>query len=224
MTTLSYPNHPAGSDIKSIENILANFDAVVTWANGNVDANNMNASAAQSAGMNQSTQVVKGSAIIPASQGTASTVFTKLATPDQVTGVTVPTGGLIAVWFRAIWATSVSAAGLAAICVNDVPIQWDTGGAAPSAGAACALSPSFVNIANVVSSFVGGLNTVNSNTSYLGDVTTGQALADANNLGGPCYIFGLTAGVYTVSVQWRCSSGSLSASNRRLYVKAYSFV
>lgn len=41
MTILSYPNHPAGSDIKSIENILANFDAVVTWANGNIDDTNL---------------------------------------------------------------------------------------------------------------------------------------------------------------------------------------
>lgn len=40
MTTITIPNRPAGTDDRSIEDILANFDAITTVVNGNLsDAN-----------------------------------------------------------------------------------------------------------------------------------------------------------------------------------------
>ncbi len=41
--------------------------------------------------------------------------------------------------------------------------------------------------------------------------------------GGPCDIDNLPAGTYTVSVQFKASSGSVTASNRRLRVQVISF-
>jgi hypothetical protein len=74
--------------------------------------------------------------------------------------------------------------------------------------------------------------------AYTGDVTTGQAvgiagvahlnLANAGTItmgsgawGGPCYIFGLAAGAYKISVQFKASSGKVTAKKRRLLALAY---
>lgn len=46
MTTASIPNRPLGTDQRSIELILANFDAVLAVINGELDHNNLSAGAA----------------------------------------------------------------------------------------------------------------------------------------------------------------------------------
>src|SRR5258707_1268779 len=41
MGFITIPNRPAGNDFKSIEAILADFDAIINVVNGNLDATNM---------------------------------------------------------------------------------------------------------------------------------------------------------------------------------------
>lgn len=46
MSTITIPNRPAGTDVRSIEQILANFDAITNGVNGNLDTTNLSATAA----------------------------------------------------------------------------------------------------------------------------------------------------------------------------------
>lgn len=41
MTLITIPNRPAGTDVRSIEQILANFDAITEAVNGNIDYTNL---------------------------------------------------------------------------------------------------------------------------------------------------------------------------------------
>jgi hypothetical protein len=77
-----------------------------------------------------------------------------------------------------------------------------------------------------------GLWSGNDLTAYTGDVTTGQALvgygqqtggSPAGGVGGLCVIEGLPAGTYTISIQYKATSGSVTAKNRRLKVRTESF-
>lgn len=87
-------------------------------------------------------------------------------------------------------------------------------------------------------SFRGGLSSplFSVGTAYTGDVATGQVLGaladsakpagdqfgDAAGAGGTCLIFA-AAGVYTVSVQFKPASGSVTAKNRKLWVWTIGF-
>lgn len=218
MTVLGIPNRPAGTDQRSIEAILADFDAVISWANGNIDANNLSAAAAQSAGMNTGAAVAKGSSIIATSEGTGSAAYTTLTTPDRVTGLVLPTAGLLAVWYQATWAESVSAAAKAAIFIGANQLKGAFSNALNLQEVGIGGTP---NISEPLSTFPGGLTSFGASSGYPGDTTTGQVIAVSNN-GGPCYIFA-AAGTYTVSVQFKASSGTVAVVNRRLYVQALSF-
>jgi hypothetical protein len=69
-------------------------------------------------------------------------------------------------------------------------------------------------------------------TPYTEDFTTGQVVGAGPQMsvsatspqlvGGPCYIFA-AAGTYTVSVQFKSSSGSVTAKNRKLWAWTLGF-
>lgn len=239
MTTLSYTVPVAGSTLNSIADpeISTALNTITTWANGNVDGTNLSAAAAQSAAVNQAGQTVKGATNISASQSTSSTTFTTLATPDQVTGIVLPTNGLIAVWYWATWQESVSAAANADIFIgsNQLKAQQRPGNTSPTNNPAT-IGNTVVNTNYALSSYFGGLASAQQQTGtnvgagpYGGDVTTGQAVGFGFNAGltefwagGPCYVFA-AAGTYTVSVQFKASSGSVTVANRKLWVQAISF-
>lgn len=198
--------------------IPSDFSTVQTVINGNLDSTNLSATAAQSAGINQSGQTVKGSSIVATLQNTTSATFTTLPTPDQVTGIVLPTPGLISVWYQATWSESVSSASQAAIFLNSnqlvraavsgAPVAVSTGNGGTS------------NNVSLVSSTI-GLASFAASAGYAGDVSTGQVIGNSTS-GGPCWIFA-AAGTYTVSIQFKTSSGNVNAQNRRLYVQALSF-
>lgn len=219
MGTLSYTVPVAGTDLNSLADpeLATALSTILTWANGNVDAINLSAVLAQSATVNQAGQTVKGATNISTSQSTSSTTYTTLATPDQVTGIVLPSNGLICVWYQATWQSSVNAAGSAAIFVGSNQLQAENTGASPAAQSA--VTSGTANNSPLFSA-APGLSGANV-TGYTGDVTTGQAVGAANS-GGPCYIF-VSAGTYTISVQFKASSGSVTASNRKLWVEAKSF-
>jgi hypothetical protein len=200
--------------------LASDMTTLQNWGNGNIDPADVKAAFAQSAGMNQAGQTVKGSSIIAASQSTGSTSFTTLGTPDQVTGIVLPSAGLIQVWYQATWQESVSSAASAAIFVGGN--QLKTAGipspvvqSAGIGGTAAEPSPLATYGNGVIS--LGNIN-------YTGDVTTGMAIGAglSNQAGAPCNIFA-AAGTYTISVQFKASSGTVTVSNRRLYALALSF-
>lgn len=205
----------------------SNFTTLQNWGNGQIDPSDVKAAFAQSAGMNQSGQTVKGSSVISTSQSTGSTTFTTLATPDQVSGIVLPTPGLIAVWYQATWQESVANAGHAGLFLGASQVNIGINN-----GSSVQVSSIIGGVANTdtpLSTWGGGFTSVTSSgTPYVGDVSTGQIIGaeqqtgTAFTQGGPCYIFA-AAGTYTVSVQFKASSGTVTAKNRRLYVQALSF-
>lgn len=163
----------------------------------------------------------RGAANIATSQSTSSTTFTTLATPDQVTGIVLPTNGLIAVSYQATWQESVSGAASAALFLgsNQIQIASNAGGpigqAAGHGGTAAQNAPLFTTGAGLASFAVPG--------GYTGDVTTGQLVGgSASSASGGGAQISAAAGTYTVSVQFKASSGSVTVSNRKLWVQVLS--
>lgn len=162
----------------------------------------------------------RGATNIATSQSTSSTSFATLATPDQVTGIVLPINGLIAVWYRAIWSSTGSGAGSATIFLGANQVESDQGGTGPVAQAALTAA---AGVSNGLSTSGVGLISPNSGSSYGSDVTTGQIVSTSGGVGGgPCYLFA-AAGTYTVSVRFKASAGSVTASSRKLWVQAIPF-
>lgn len=180
----------------------------------------------------------RGAANISASQSTSSASYTTLTTQDQVTNIVLPTNGLIAVSYQALWQESVNQQARAAIFLGAnqlVAVQRFTAGGGGPFVSETGISPtSSAGINQSLASCGIGLMSSGFNTAYGPDVTTGQAVGmqEGNTIvhsatetlygGGPCYIFA-AAGTYTVSVQFRAISGSVTASNRKLWVQAIPF-
>jgi hypothetical protein len=192
-----------------------------------------------------------GSENIATSQSVTSTTYTTLGTPDQVTGIVLPTSGFLRVWYYATWQESVSNAARAAIFIGSNQLQASLG-----------LDGSSNTVGTVAAATVSG-GPANTNTSLVScplgimsdeggsagnSVTTGLALAASTKtppqieyrgsltalftsgsaslhgmVGGPCDIIGLPAGTYTISVQFKASSGSVTAANRLLAVQTIPF-
>ena len=121
--------------------------------------------------------------------------------------------------YQATWQESASSAGNAAIFLNGNQLQIPAASGPIVTAATC----SGVASNGVLQTTPGGLVGLSA-SSYSGDVTTGQVISNTNvqPAGGPCWIFA-AAGTYTVSVQFKASSGSVAASNRKLWVQAVSF-
>lgn len=203
------------SDMTMLQNVI----------NGGIDATNISASLAQAALVNYSGVTVKGATNISTAQSTSSTSYTTLATPDQVAGVTLNTNGLIAVWFQGTWQSSIATAGEAAIFLNTSQVQVVNASASTGPIPQSASTGSTAATNGVLASFSGGLTSTTPAGGYTGDVTTGQIVAAESTgslLGGPCWIFA-AAGTYTVAVKFLATTGSVTASNRKLWVAAFSF-
>lgn len=248
MGTISYTVPTAGSDLNSVADaeVSTALTTLKTWANGNIDAVNLSNTLAASACVNESGQTVKGAVSISASESTSSTSYTTLNTPDQVTGIVLPSNGLIRVWYWATWQESVAGGAAAAIFIGaNQAKSYDAQSAAGPAGQWAIMGSSGTpanNTNHPLFTCASGLVSYDTQTSaYTGDVSTGQILGvvDTNSrvrgafggvtglsvdyvVGGPCDIFA-AAGTYTVSIQFKVSSGSLTASNRKLWVQALSF-
>jgi len=187
-----------------------------------------------------------GSTNISTSQSTSSTSYTTLSTADQVTGLVVPTNGLIAVWYQATWSESVAGAARAAIFIGSNQLKTPAVQFNASVTQAAATDASSNAGANIpLASCPAGLISSNASSgTYSGDVTTGQAQGAFNSyftmelngsvgtpdafgsampFGGPCYIDNLPAGTYTISVEFKASSGSVTAANRRLRAQVIAF-
>lgn len=199
--------------------VANNFTTIQNVINGGLDGTNLSAAGAQSAAVNQSGQTVKGSFIKLGTDTTTSTTFGTLSTPDQVAGITLGSAGLLFVYYRAQWVcTAGGGAGAAEICLNGTAVQVDAGNG--TFVASLATTNASGGFANGLSSTSTGLVNAGGANLTVNDPTTGLYIAAG--VGGPAVITA-AAGTYTVSIQFKTSSGTLSVSNRRLYVKAESF-
>lgn len=170
-----------------------------------------------------------GITAIATTESRTNTAYGTLTTPDQVAGVVLPANGLLQIGYQATWQESVNNAARAALFIgaNQLKVATDRTNAAPIAQET-ALAAGAGAIDKPLASYVGGLNGVAGDaTVYTGNVTTGQVLGvgvgattgNASTL-GVCTIFA-AAGTYTISVQFKSTSGSVTAKNRVLWVRRW---
>lgn len=149
--------------------------------------------------------------IIATEQTRESASFATLTTADEIKEVVLPENGLIAIGYKALVKASVVNGGKVALFLGanqlkvpgvTVPVVTESSTGASEAG----------TFGTVTSGAAGILNQ-GQGTSF---VTTGQSLVVSAS-GGLCYVFA-AAGTYNVSVQYRASSGNVTAKERTLVV------
>jgi len=141
-----------------------------------------------------------------------STTYGTLPTADLIKEVKVGSSGLLRVGYSARFKSSVSGAGTAAIFLGANQIKLYT--TEPKVQGASTTGTVFRQLS---SSPATGLATNSSNEAVGADVTTGQLLS-VTTTGGMAELF-LAAGTYEVSVQYKATSGSVTAKERRLWVE-----
>lgn len=224
-TTGNPANLTAGATA-SMTDISGPFTDIKSWADAKFSAADLTTALLQSLGLTSGGQVGRGKSIIATTESRTNVAYGTLTTPDQVAGIVLPTDGIIAVAFQATWQESVNGAARAAIFIgaNQLKVA-NSDGTVPVVQEAFHASGSTA-IDKPLGTYVGGLrtNTTNS-TAYAGDVTTGQLIGTTNSTtvdAGTPVIFA-AAGTYTVSVQVKATSGSVTMKNRRLWVWTIGF-
>lgn len=140
-----------------------------------------------------------------------SATFGTLSTADLIKEVKVGEKGLVRIGYSARFKSSVSAAGQAAVFIGANQLKLYT--TEPKAVAAVTVGTTFRQL----SSSFSGLATSTSGEATGSDVTTGQIISVSAS-GGEISLF-VAAGTYEVSVQYKATSGSVSAKERRLWVE-----
>lgn len=223
--------------------IPGDFSTIQTVINGNLDATNISAGLAQSATVNQAGQPVKGVTVNAGAGTRTNAAYGALNDAvDQVTGIVLPSNGLIAVWYQALWSASGATGPRAAIFVGSNQLKGQVTTAATGNAVSTLAAVGLSNSVPLVSGGSYGIVSTANNGATAADVTTGQTVGIAGDsslvgqveLGGvlessvfptwgaPTYIFA-AAGTYTISVQFKAATGTVTASARRLWVQAFSF-
>jgi hypothetical protein len=240
LTTLVYPTTLVAGANENVNDLNSNLNAITAVINGAIDssnianagvsANNLSTALAQFLGITNVANTGRGTSIITATESRTNTAYGTLTTPDQVTGIVLPTNGLITVWYQATWQESVDGAASAAVFLgsNQLVGAMVNAAAASTAGASVAsIGCGTAAIDKPLASYAGGLISnqgfVSATAYSTGDVTTGQIVGQ-NILtptvlipaGGPITIFA-AAGTYTISVRFKSTSGSMTAKNRKLW-------
>lgn len=248
MADLAYTT--LGGIVAGAPNVASDVTTAFTQAQtsiNNVDAEQLTNTLAQYTGVNNGSHVGRGKSIITTTESRTNTAYGTLTTPDQVTGIVLPTDGIIFVAYQATWQATTGGTARAAIFLgsNQLKISTSTSGTAPQTQAASGPSGSAAD--SILCSSPGGLVSAMSVLTYSGDVTTGQVIGTATDgtntirqeigganftspdssfvpggAAGPVGIFA-AAGTYTVSVQFKASSGSVTAKNRKLWVWTLGF-
>jgi hypothetical protein len=165
-----------------------------------------------------------GKAIIATSQTLTGAGYALMPTPDRVSGLVLPTDGLIAVVYQATWnRSSTVSTPQAAIHINTsgaVAAQNTTAGGPTGLQAQTSLTGS-AGVDVPLASYPGGLFGNGGTVSYTGDVTTGQIQGvgtgvGATYYGGPAYVFA-AAGTYDISVRFNVGTTTLTVKNRKLW-------
>lgn len=168
------------------------------------------------------TAKARGKTIIATEEARTNVAYGLMATPDRVSGIVVASDGILRIRYLALVKASVAGAGAAAIFIGSNQLKTH-GGAAALSDQSVGFATT-ANIYNVLCTTPSGLNGV---TTYTSDApaaaSTGQALTAGGGFGGVLDVFGLPAGTYDVSVQYKSTSGSVTVKDRRLWVETRVF-
>lgn len=168
----------------------------------------------------------RGKSIIATEETRTNTAYGLMTTPDRVTGIVLPTDGLIVVQFHALWKQSVDLAARAAIFLGSNQLLVHHGASAPVVSDA--QIPAGLGTPtdyNHLLSAAQGLTGEGGSTGVSSTLTTGTALAAVTPtvyVGGQCLIYA-AAGTYDVSVQFKSSSGDVTVKERKLWVSTLAF-
>lgn len=192
--------------------------------------NDMPAEAFQSAvadvlGLSQPGTNRRGKVIIPGEETRSGGAFNTLGTPDRVDDIVLPTDGLLLVSYYALWKNSVASAGAAALFIDGGAVQYGVEG-----GGFLSQVPGNSTPNVYVPLLVGanGIAGTAATTAYPSDPGTGfykmtTPGGGGSNYGGGFALIYASAGSHDISVQFKASSGSVSAKERKLHVIALGF-
>jgi hypothetical protein len=234
--TIGQPNSTEDQDIVNA------LTTIIAAINGGLDTANIAAAAGltaaqlttaiqAAAGLNGS-GTRRGKCIVDTAETRTNAAYGTLTTPDQVSNIVLPTDGLLFIAYRARWSETVLGAARAAIFLGSnqlktPPLSNIAVDTAPIVQEASVLGAT-VNKIRPLTTSPQGLTAQASggNGHYTGDVTTGMSLGfeqtGGDQVGGPCVVFA-AAGTYNVSVQFKASSGDVTARDRRLLVWSMGF-
>lgn len=224
MTVPTDPFNFANGAIADADQVDSRFLPLYTALNGALDVDNLVSTLKEKVGVSDGSVTRRGSSNIAVAGTRTSTGYGALSNgPDQVANLVLPSNGLILVGFSAAWQESVSSAGRAALFLGSNQVKVGTSTAVAPAVQEAGLGGTAATSAPLTTGPIGLASGPASN--YSGSVTTGQILAfSAANLsaGGFTVIFA-AAGTYTVSVQFKSTSGTITASDRKLWALALGF-
>jgi hypothetical protein len=189
-----------------------------------------------------------GKSIINTAEVCTNGVYDFLGTDDVVNGITMPTDGLLAIWYKAQWRYDGNGGGRAAVFLNNTQLQM-AHGAANSPNVQSAFTGGTSGKYAVLSTFEGGLAALTARDDVAsGDVSTGQIVGGASDFtwdllaevgteagtiaentrvyfGGPVWVFA-AAGTYNVGVKFKRTGAvgaSITVRNRKLWVASLAF-
>lgn len=198
--------------------LRSNFSAIQTAINGNLNADNILPADADKLGLSYTGVVHRGKSIIATEETRTNAAYGTLTTPDRVQNIVLPTDGLIAVAYTALFKCSVSGAGRAAIFVGANQLKGMASNSAPTIQECSSANATNYDWLLTVG---GGLSSLISGTSDASSITTGLAFGWGAS-GGPAWIFA-AAGTYDISIQFKSATGTCSLKDRRLWVWTTSF-
>lgn len=142
--------------------------------------------------------------VIATEQTRENTSFGTLGTADEVPGVVVPANSLVVISYSALWRSSVANAGRAALFIGANQAKSTNGSVQEGSSGEGATFKKLI-------SGNGGLET-QSNETF---VTTGEVA------GAGLWVRRLAAGTYNMSIQFKSTSGAVTAKERSLAVEVH---
>lgn len=178
-----------------------------------------------------------GQSIIATEESRTNTAYGLMTTADRVQNVVVPNNGIVQVRYHATWKQSVAGAAAAAIFIGANQTRcMQEGGTGPLViERGLNTAQSGTTYRPLITDARSGLVTLDDDDgAYTGDVSTGQLLGGQSavsfdgvagnaSYGGAAEFFVITGGTFDISVQFKASSGSVSAKNRKLWVRVLPF-
>lgn len=235
MTVPTDPFNFTNGSVADADQVDARFLPLYTALAGALDVDNLLAAVKDKLGLSDAGVVRRGKSIVAASEARANAAYGLMTTPDRVQNLVLPTSGLIFVAYQATWKESVSAAARAGLFIGPTQAKISKVGlvAAPAVQEASiggGTADRFCSLASSAEGLLSNQATAALAVAYTADVTTGQivgggavgtdALKDYRP--GMAVLFA-AAGTYDVSVQFKASSGSVTAQDRKLWVWTMAF-
>lgn len=232
--TRGQPGQPRGIEEADEHNALT---AVINELNGNLDNANFKASAgitsekladADKLGLTAGGTVRRGKVMIAAEEPRTDTSFGLLTTPDRISGVSLPADGLMFVVYRALWKSSVAAAGKAGLFLGATQlVRDDSASASPIANEATTHNSVADRYVALGTGPAAGLVSDDNRAAAITADSSGpqvlgwhQSVAPTSDprFGGGVLVLFAPAGSYDVSVQYRATSGTVTVKSRKLWV------